>query len=90
MNQEQQTYTHSAIATWGGFLYQGKIALYHCIKLLIEESFNEKPLNLFELQLDSTDDFAIYNAGKVISTHQVKAKLDKYSANGFVAQRFKN
>ena len=81
MNQEQQTYTHSAIATWGGFLYQGKIALYHCIKLLIEESFNEKPLNLFELQLDSTDDFAIYNAGKVISTHQVKAKLDKYSAN---------
>lgn len=81
MNQELTTYPHSAIATWGGFLYQGKIALYHCIKLLIEKSFNEKPLNLFELQLDSTDDFAIYNTGKAISTHQVKAKLDKYSAN---------
>lgn len=81
MNQELPTYPHSAIATWGGFLYQGKIALYHCIKLLIEENFNEKPLKLFELQLDSTDDFAIYDTGKAISTHQVKAKLDKYSAN---------
>lgn len=68
----------SAITSWGGFVYQGKVALYHCLKLLTEKSFQNKPIEYFELQLDSTDDFAIYNEGKVVSTHQVKAKLSQY------------
>ncbi|CQJ65058.1 TPA: ABC-three component system protein [Yersinia enterocolitica] len=68
----------SAITSWGGFVYQGKVALYHCLKLLTDKSFQNKPIEYFELQLDSTDDFAIYSEGKVISTHQVKAKLSQY------------
>ncbi len=32
----------------------------------------------FELQLDSSDDFAIYKNGALISAHQVKAKIGKY------------
>lgn len=68
----------SAISSWGGFVYQGKIALYHSIKLLLDGSFDGKEIKKFDLQLDSTDDFAIYSHGIAISVHQVKAKASIY------------
>ncbi|NIE63134.1 ABC-three component system protein [Burkholderia sp. Ax-1719] len=68
----------SAISSWGGFVYQGKVALLHSITLLLDGCFNNKTVSSFELQLDSTDDFAIYVDNKVISAHQVKAKNDIY------------
>lgn len=68
----------SAISSWGGFVYQGKVALYHSLKLLIDGVFNSTPVPEFELQLDSTDDFAIYVSGAAISVHQVKAKSSPY------------
>ena len=74
-NEEAGEYPHSAISTWSGFVYQGKVALYHCLKL-INQGDTE-----FELQLDSTDDFAIYKDGKLISAHQVKAKIGDYRSN---------
>ncbi|MBU9848615.1 ABC-three component system protein [Rahnella aceris] len=72
MSEEDEEYPASAVATWSGYVYQGKIALYHCLKLI-----NAGDLD-FELQLDSTDDFAIYKNGNVSSAHQVKAKVGKY------------
>lgn len=74
-DEEASNYPHSAISTWSGFVYQGKVALYHCLKL-INEGDSE-----FELQLDSTDDFAIYKNGNLISAHQVKAKIGDYRSN---------
>lgn len=68
----------SAISSWGGFVYQGKIALFHSIKLLMDGSFEGKEVKKFALQLDSTDDFAIYVDGIAISIHQVKAKASNY------------
>lgn len=68
---------HSAISSWGGFLYQGKVALFHSLKLIVDGRFEQKLIDTFELQLDSTDDFAIYFQGVAISTHQVKAKKSK-------------
>lgn len=68
----------SAISSWGGFVYQGKVALYHSIKLLCEKKFQDTTITEFELQLDSTDDFAIYVSGCAISIHQVKAKISPY------------
>ncbi len=70
----------SAISSWGGFVYQGKIALFHSIKLLVEGSFDGKEVKKFALQLDSTDDFAIYSDGIAISVHQVKAKASPYGS----------
>jgi hypothetical protein len=78
-DEEASKYPHSAISTWSGFVYQGKVALYHCLKL-INEGDSE-----FELQLDSTDDFAIYKDGKLISAHQVKAKIGEYRSNYKIA-----
>ena len=68
-DEEASQYPHSAISTWSGFVYQGKVALYHCLKLINEGD------SKFQLQLDSTDDFAIYKDDKLISAHQVKAKI---------------
>lgn len=73
MSQEDiETYPASAISTWSGFVYQGKIALYHSLKLICDGDLD------FELQLDSSDDFAIYKDGKLQTAHQVKATISKY------------
>lgn len=75
MDEEEEKYPPSAISSWSGFVYQGKIALYHSLKLLLQDELD------FELQLDSTEDFAIYKAGVLVSAHQVKAKIGKYRSS---------
>ncbi len=75
MSEENEGYPHSAISSWSGFVYQGKVALYHCLKMILEGDVD------FELQLDSTDDFAIYKEGVLLSAHQVKAKVGKYRSS---------
>lgn len=73
MSQEDdEKYPASAISSWSGFVYQGKIALYHSLKLIYDDDLD------FALQLDSSDDFAIYKNGKLHTAHQVKAKISKY------------
>jgi len=60
---------HTAITTWSGFIYQGKVAIYHVLQLL-------KALggcSDYVLQLDSLEDFAILKNGVIESMHQVKA-----------------
>ncbi|MBB1398735.1 ABC-three component system protein [Pseudoalteromonas sp. SG44-8] len=74
----------SAIASWSGFIYQGKVALYHCIHLLNDESY--RPCNL---KVESLDDFVIYSQeDKALSLHQVKARVDsKRSAYNSAVQQ---
>ncbi|WP_310991249.1 ABC-three component system protein [Aequorivita marina] len=72
---------HTAAATWSGFIYQGKVALYHVLKLLNADSDNVK----YSLQLDSLEDFAIVekidDEINPITLHQVKAmKSAHYSS----------
>lgn len=74
MSAEEQ-YPDSAISSWSGFVYQGKIALFHCLKLILNN------MEDFELQLDSTDDFAIYKDNKLLTAHQVKAKVGQYRSS---------
>lgn len=63
----KQDAPHTAVTTWSGFIYQGKVALYHTLTII-----NDNPE--YQLQLDSLEDFAILdNAGELISVHQVKA-----------------
>lgn len=72
VSQQEEKYPASAISSWSGFVYQGKVALYHSLKLIHDGDLD------FELQLDSSDDFAIYKNGKLHTAHQVKAKISKY------------
>ena len=77
-NSVEASLPHTAVATWGGYIYQGKIALYHCLSLMLENAVDSKK---FALQLDSIDDFAILLDGVCQSMHQVKAyKSDDFSA----------
>ena len=73
--KDDEKYPASAISSWSGFVYQGKIALYHSLKLILDGDLD------FELQLDSSDDFAIYKNGKLQTAHQVKAKVGKSRHN---------
>ncbi len=64
---QKQKLLNTAVSSWSGFIYQGKVAIYHVLK---EISNTE-----YELQLDSLDDFAILDSNaSIISMHQVKAK----------------
>ncbi|QDF68114.1 hypothetical protein FJQ87_16875 [Shewanella sp. SNU WT4] len=73
MNISKKIKNSSAIASWSGFIYQGKIALYHCIHLLISDNSKAD-----HLKVETLDDFVIYDlAGKALSLHQVKARNNK-------------
>ncbi len=66
---------HTAITSWSGFIYQGKVALYHVLCLLEMRQECEG----YKLQLDSLEDFAILDAhSNPVSLHQVKAKKTQY------------
>lgn len=68
---------HTAIPTWSGFIYQGKVAIYQVLQLL--KALGECPN--YVLQLDSLEDFAILKNGVIESIHQVKAlKAQNYNA----------
>ncbi|WP_146075885.1 ABC-three component system protein [Vibrio jasicida] len=69
-----QIINSSAIPAWSGFVYQGKVALYHAIRLLVQRVPEAHFLNVEHL-----DDFVIRDCeGNVLSLHQVKAmKSDK-------------
>lgn len=89
MCDQQNAAPHTAISTWSGFVYQGKIALYYCLKLIDDNYSSNRSL---KLQLESQDDFAVYNGQTCISMHQVKAyKSNNFSSynSGFTAQRDK-
>lgn len=73
MNISKKIKNSSAIASWSGFIYQGKIALYHCIHLLISDNSNAD-----HLKVETVDDFVIYDfLGQALSLHQVKARNDR-------------
>lgn len=76
---DDEKYPASAISSWSGFVYQGKVALYHSLKLILDGGLD------FELQLDSSDDFAIYKCGKLYTAHQIKAKISKYRSGYMTA-----
>jgi hypothetical protein len=81
MNDQQQL-PNTAITTWSGFVYQGKISLLHCLKL-ISIGFND--VRGYKLQLESIDDFAILDSNdNCKSMHQVKAykecRFSKYQS----------
>ncbi len=79
----KQVLPHTAIPTWSGFIYQGRIGLYHVLKQLTEKQENE--INELVFQIDSIEDFTIMklnpNGNPIpVSMHQVKAvKSNAYS-----------
>jgi len=67
----------SAVASWSGFIYQGKVALYQVIKLLIEGRLS----SACELKVEHLDDFAIFEGSTVLFVHQVKSTQSTYRSS---------
>lgn len=72
---------HDATPTWSGFNYQGKLALFHTLKIM--NSVIESDYEKYELELEWFEDFAIKKDGRYKTIHQVKAyntnKISKYN-----------
>ncbi|APU97876.1 hypothetical protein BV902_17335 [Sphingobacterium sp. B29] len=79
----KQPLPHTAIPTWSGFIYQGRVALYHILKQINAKTENE--INELVVQMDSIEDFTILKSlatgGYIpITMHQVKAvKSSQYA-----------
>lgn len=72
---KNRTPYHSAIPSWSGYNYQGKVALYSSLKFLnqrIGEDFSR-----FSLELEWYEDFSIKQDGSYLSIHQVKSYKKK-------------
>jgi hypothetical protein len=67
--------SHDASATWSGFNYQGKVALYHTLTVIIHKlrASEEFDFSDYELILENHEDFDIKDPNGFISFHQVKA-----------------
>lgn len=76
--------SHDASATWSGFNYQGKVALYHTLTLINRklQTDNNYNFNGFELILENHEDFDIKGTDGFISFHQVKA-INKSAFNTY-------
>lgn len=69
---------HDASATWSGFNYQGKVAIFHTLHFINEklDIDSEFDFNGYTLTLERHEDFEIGNNLGPISFHQVKAYKD--------------
>ncbi|WP_065979669.1 ABC-three component system protein [Pseudoalteromonas lipolytica] len=82
MAEDVKSALHDATPSWNGFNYQGKVGLYVCLKLILEnlqrdgldsESFNNF-LGSYSVEYEWVEDFSIKNNGEYVSLHQVKHK----------------
>ncbi|MBY0380203.1 MAG: hypothetical protein K2P99_07380 [Burkholderiales bacterium] len=66
---------HSAVPSWSGFLYQGKLAIYYALTVIQEKLSNNSQFNFrtFQLEIEWQEDFAIMINSEYESIHQVKA-----------------
>lgn len=66
---------HSAIPSWSGYIYQGKVATYHVLRTVHEklQTDVDTKFDNYELEIEWQEDFAIKVNGSYDSIHQVKA-----------------
>lgn len=63
----------SAISSWDGYEYQGHLAIYYTLSVILEKLNNNESLDDYILQIEGEEDFSIKKDKKYISLHQVKA-----------------
>ncbi|WP_342576633.1 ABC-three component system protein [Paenibacillus sp. FSL M8-0142] len=71
MDTVQLTPYHSAIPSWSGFQYQGKVAINVVLDYILK--IDPAEVNRFFLELEWYEDFSIIKDDKYVSIHQVKS-----------------
>lgn len=80
-------FEHDAVATWSGFVYQGRIAAYLAVKKIYELSVSEKEgeIQNYYVEMEKCEDISfLYKDGdgeKYESIHQVKNQADRNISN---------
>lgn len=64
----------NAASSWSGFMYQGKVAIYVCLKIINKNLSNTELLKDYTLRIEDLEDFVILKSNNIKSIHQVKAK----------------
>ena len=66
---------HSAIPSWSGYVYQGKVSIYEVLRIIKKELLkNDQAIfDDYELEIEWQEDFSILVNKKYKSIHQVKA-----------------
>ena len=73
-NTKVSTITHAAIASWGGFVYQGLCALCVAVEKILEDEENVRE---WYLNVEGYEDCAVLNDKKeIVSLHQAKCYKD--------------
>ena len=76
-NTKVSTITHAAVASWGGFVYQGLCALCVAVEKILE---NEDNVREWYLNVEGYEDCAVLNNKKeIVSLHQAKCYKDDKS-----------
>lgn len=70
--------THSAIPSWSGYIYQGKIAIYEALRVIRKQLSIDVNFDFsdYMLEVEWQEDFSIKIGQKYKSIHQVKAYND--------------
>lgn len=76
-----ELFEYDAVPTWGGFIYQGYVAIYIALKYILDGSIGEEDISNYELRLERLEDvsvvYKIDDYIEYLSIHQVKSKKDK-------------
>ena len=77
--------SHSAIPTWSGYIYQGKVAFFHSLCLIEKKLSNDLDydFNDYGLEVEWQEDFSIKKRKSYLSVHQVKAYKDDTEISKF-------
>ncbi|MGE6579130.1 ABC-three component system protein [Paenibacillus xylanexedens] len=71
MDTVQLSPYHSAIPSWSGFQYQGKVAINVVLDYILKIELSE--IDLYSLELEWYEDFSIIKEERYVSIHQVKS-----------------
>ncbi|WP_143691177.1 hypothetical protein [Wohlfahrtiimonas populi] len=82
---EIKSVMHDATPSWNGFNYQGKVGVYVCLSMILEQLKShdkdsdefQKYLSEHAIQYEWIEDFSILKDDIYISHHQVKHKAGK-------------
>lgn len=83
MAEDIKSALHDATPSWNGFIYQGKVGLYVCLKIILDK-LKTKPtdeacakfLESYAIEYEWIEDFSIKVNDAYESLHQVKHKAD--------------
>jgi hypothetical protein len=75
--------THSAISTWSGFEYQGRIAIYWVLQMLNQKNIVSDNIEEYSLEIEHLEDFTIKYRNNPYTIHQVKAYQNNSSFSSY-------